>query len=684
MGVPWNGLPDEGIAWENVDMTASTLPSSGPFKNLRDQLAKLRHLAQPFFLPLDQASGWQFIWLLICLLFCVGGLVLAVLTVVIRSLDRFQPVLTEKYLAGVAGTLATIWSSWWGGAFVALFLIGLASFVAFRQQLRQRRWLNWGLLATIVFMLLAVNGINAGISFIYRDITNALVDKDQGGFYGRLSIYAACFVVALPIRVTQVYITQKLGIIWREWLSRSLIGDYMKNKAYYVLNPNSEEETDIDNPDQRITQDTEAFTAQSLSLVLGLFDALLTFSLNILILWGISSRLTFALFGYAAFATALLIVAGRNLVRINYDQLRYEADFRYGLVHIRDNAESIAFYSGETQEKQESYRRLGSVVKNFNLLIVWQVIIDVMRRSVSYAGVFLPFLVMAPVYFAGEIDFGVFNQANFAFNMVESSLFFIVARIEQLAQFAAGISRLEGFQTKVEHVGQQAPSNNSRVVPGSNSIVIRSADLYPPNGKKPVIEDLTINIGDHDKLLVVGPSGCGKTSLLRMISGLWEPSRGSVERPSMGDLLFIPQKPYMLLGSLREQLCYPADEDRFSDEQLRSVLEQVNLQKLVTRYPDLDIKQDWPRILSLGEQQRLAFGRLLLNSPRFVVLDEATSALDVKTEKQLYQLLVDRDLSFISVGHRPTLKHFHTNVLELRGDGDWSLVPTSSYDPEKF
>ena len=681
MGVPLIGLPDKGLACENGEMTASTLDSGGPLKNLRDQLAKLRHLAQPFFLPLDQASGWQFIWLLISLLFCVGGLVLAVLTALIRTLARFQPVLTDKYLSGVSGTIATIWSSWWGGAFIALFLIGVASFVAFRQQLRQRRWLNWGLLATIVFMLLAVNGINTGIGFIYRDITNALVDKDQAGFYGRLTIYGACFVVALPIRVAQVYITAKLGIIWREWLSRSLIGDYMKNKAYYVLNPNNEAETDVDNPDQRITQDTESFTAQSLSLALGFFDALLTFSLNILVLWSISSRLTFALFGYAAFATTLLIVSGRNLVRINYDQLRYEADFRYGLVHIRDNAESIAFYSGEDQEKQESFRRLGTVVKNFNLLIIWQVIIDVMRRSVSYAGVFLPFLVMAPVYFSGDIDFGVFNQANFSFNMVEGSLFIIVARIEQLAQFAAGISRLEGFQTKVEQVSQQAPSSNSRVIPGSDGIVIREAELYPPNGNNPVVEDLTISIRDHEKLLIVGPSGCGKTSLLRMISGLWEPNQGTVERPEMGDLLFIPQKPYMLLGSLREQLCYPAEEHRFSDEQLRSVLEQVSLQKLVIRYPDLDIKQDWPRILSLGEQQRLAFGRLLLNSPRFVVLDEATSALDVKTEKQLYGLLVDRDLSVISVGHRPSLRQFHDNVLELQGDGDWTLIPASRYQP---
>ena len=583
----------------------------------------------------------------------------------------------------MASTITTIWSGAWGIAFVALFLIGVGSFISFRQQLRGRRWLHWLLLAAIVLMLLAVNGINAGIGFIARDLTNALVSKQEDGFYRILIVYGACFVVALPIRVAQIFFTYKLGIIWRNWLSRSLIEDYMSNRAYYVLNPNDEAATDVDNPDQRITEDTRSFTAQSLSFTLGIFDAFLTFSLNILILWSISRTLTLSLFGYAAFATTVLVVSGRNLVRINFDQLRYEADFRYGLVHVRDNAESIAFYSGEVPEQQETERRLGSVVRNFNLLIIWRVIIDVMRRTIGYAGIFFPYLLMAPAYFSGEIDYGGFVQANFAFNMVEGSLFFVVNQIEELAQFTAGISRLEGFQTKVEQVSQEAPTNRkSRVLPGSDAIVIQSADLFTPNGSKPVIKDLTLSVGDHDKLLVVGPSGCGKTSLLRMISGLWDPSSGSVERPETGDLLFIPQKPYMLLGSLREQLCYPTEEERFSDEQLRSVLEQVNLSKLVSRYPDLDIKQDWPRILSLGEQQRLAFGRLLLNSPRFVVLDEATSALDVKTEKHLYNLLLERDLSFISVGHRPALKQFHSNVLELAGNGDWKLIPAGSYNPE--
>ena len=656
-----------------------TVSSSGARAGLRGQLNKLRNLAQPFFLPLDQANGWQFAGLLLALLFCVGGLVLVALTGLIGLAEQLLPALTEKYFGGVAGTITGIWTSAWGAVFSGLFLIGAAAFLVMRQQLRNRRWLHWLMLGVIVLMLLTVNGINAGIGFIARDLTNALVSKQEEGFYRILIIYACCFVVALPIRVSQIFFTLKLGIIWRDWLSRSLIGDYMRNRAYYVLNPNDEQVTDVDNPDQRITDDTRSFTAQSLQFTLGVFDALLTFSLNILILWSISTTLTLSLFGYAAFATSVLVISGRKLVRINFDQLRYEADFRYGLVHIRNNAESIAFYAGEEPEATETERRLGFVVRNFNLLIIWRVIIDVMRRSIGYAGNFFPYLVMAVPYFAGEIDYGGFIQANFAFGMVEGSLFYVVNQIEELAQFTAGISRLEGFQSKVEHVSRLA-NESDHVQVDAHSIVVRHADLTPPGAQQPILRDLSLSVSETDRLLVVGPSGCGKTSFLRMISGLWAPTSGDVERPPTGELLFIPQKPYMLLGSLREQLCYPTDEARFSDDQLRHVLDEVNLGALSSRYPDLDVKQDWPRILSLGEQQRLAFGRLLLNAPRFVVLDEATSALDVATEDHLYALLRQRELAVISIGHRPTLKQFHDTVLELSGDGDWRLMPATSYD----
>ena len=656
-----------------------TMTPKAPFIELRSQLSKLRNLAQPFFLPLDQSTGFQFAGLLLALLFCVGGLVLLAVTGLSGLLQQLAPELTEKYFGGISFTIKAIWNSFWGVVFSTLFLFGASAFLLMRQQLRNRRWLHWLMLGVIVLMLLTVNGINAGIGFIARDLTNALVSKQEEGFYRILIIYACCFVVALPIRVSQIFFTLKLGIIWRDWLSRSFIGDYMRNRAYYILNPNDEQATDVDNPDQRITDDTRSFTAQSLHFTLGVFDALLTFSLNILILWSISITLTLSLFGYAAFATSVLLISGRKLVRIDFDQLRYEADFRYGLVHIRNNAESIAFYAGEEPEASETRRRLASVVRNFNLLIIWRVIIDVMRRSIGYAGNFFPYLVMAVPYFAGEIDYGGFIQANFAFGMVEGSLFYVVNQIEELAKFTAGISRLEGFQSKVEKLSSNAARDEQHSNNCINEIIVKHADLIPPGASLPIIRDLSLSVGPSDRLLVVGPSGCGKTSLLRMISGLWSPSNGQVERPETGDLLFIPQKPYMLLGSLREQLCYPTDELRFSDDQLRHVLEEVNLSALSLRYPDLDVKQDWPRILSLGEQQRLAFGRLLLNAPSFVVLDEATSALDVATEDKLYALLRKRDLAVISIGHRPTLKQFHDSVLELNGEGGWRLIPANSY-----
>ncbi len=644
------------------------------------QIQKLRRLAQPFFLPIDQCTGLQFIWLLLSLLFIVGGIVLVSLTGIISFLESIQPILLDKYFGGVVNTINNIWSSSWGLLFSGLFLIGSASFFSLRIQLKNRRWLHWLFLGIIVLMLLAVNGINAGIGFIARDLTNALVEKQEDGFYRILGIYACCFAIALPIRVSQIFFTYKLGIIWREWLSKSLVKDYMTNKAYYQLNPNDEDQTDVDNPDQRITDDTRAFTGQSLTFTLGVFDALLTFSLNILILWSISRTLTFSLFGYAAFATSILLFAGKNLVKIDFDQLRYEADFRYGLVHIRDNAESIAFYSGENPERSETERRLGEVVRNFNLLIIWRVIIDVMRRSINYAGNFFPYLIMAIPYFKGEIDYGRFIQASFAFSMVEGSLFFIVNQIEELAKFTAGIGRLEGFQSKVESISQEKPISSNNKESNYSTILIKNANLSPPGSNKTIIKDLSLSIDINESLLVVGPSGCGKTSLLRMISGLWQPENGLVEKPKTGDLLFIPQKPYMILGSLREQLCYPTEVNKFSDDHLLSVLNEVNLSSLSERYPNLDIKQDWPRILSLGEQQRLAFARLLLNSPRFAVLDEATSALDIETEKRLYGLLKKRELSMISVGHRPSLKDFHQNILELSGNGNWKLLTAKNYN----
>ena len=656
-----------------------------PLKALRGQLAKLQRLAQPYFLPVDDTKSWQFLLLVVALLAVVVGSTLLLLTGVLALTGALIPELRSRFLPGVPEQVAALWNSPIGPLVMVLLAGGLGCFVAFRGKLRHGRWLPWLLMAVITLLILVINGINVGISYVARNIENALVGYKVEEFWKIVAIYAFCLVIALPIRAIQSYLIPKLGLLWREWLSGRLLSRYLSNRAYYVLNPNDESIEEIDNPDQRISQDAASFTGTSLSVTVEIISALLTFVSFIIVLWTISDKLALVLLVYSVGGTALIVFASRKLVNLNYQQLKLEADFRYGLVHIRDNAESIAFYRGEQQEGREAGRRLEGAIRNYDRLIIWEALISVIQRSYDYFSRFLPWLVIAPIYFAKDVDFGVFGQASIAFSQVLFSVSYIVNNIDRLAAFSASISRLEGFQGKVDSIGIEAAALEAQLAATStgssgNSILVSHVDLVPPRTNRTLIRDLSVEVDRHQRLLVVGPSGCGKTSFLRMVSGLWPPAAGRVERPKEGDLLFIPQKPYMLLGSLREQLCYPLQPDRFSDEQLRHVLEQVRLPELVGRYPDLDIIQDWPRLLSLGEQQRLAFARLLLNSPSFVVLDEATSALDVATERHLYSLLAEREMAFVSVGHRPTLTAFHDTVLELDGSGNWRLIPAAGYD----
>ncbi len=651
-----------------------------PLQNFRKQLGKLQRLAQPYFLPIEDTSPWQFVLLIFALLVVVVGATFLLLTVLVTLCGALVPDFQSRFLPGVAENLAKTWASPAGPLITIFMLGGCACFVLYRSKLRNGRWLPWLILGMILLLILVINGINVGISFVARNVENALVGYDQQGFWNVVTIYAFCLVLALPIRAIQSYLVPRLGLLWREWLSGRMLNRYLSNRAYYLLNPNDEDSEEIDNPDQRISQDTASFTNTSLSVAVEVLAALLTFFSFILVLWSISEKLAFWLLAYSVIGTAVVIIASRKLVALNNTQLKLEADFRYGLVHIRDNAESIAFYRGEKQESKEAERRLDGAIKNYNKLIVWEALISVIQRSYDYFSRFLPWLVIAPIYFAKQVDFGVFGQAFIAFSQVLGSVSYIVNNIDRLAAFSASISRLEAFQGKVEEIGESGIHIEIPKETLDARIVLKKVDLIVPQTERCLIKDLSLEVAPGQRVLVVGPSGCGKTSFLRMVSGLWQPGSGEIQRPTLSELLFIPQKPYMILGSLREQLCYPKDAERFSNQHLRSVLEEVCLPELNERYPDFDIKQDWPRLLSLGEQQRLAFARLLLNSPRVVVLDEATSALDVKTEKHLYELLAQREMAFVSVGHRPTLRDFHDTVLELDGNGGWKLLPASKYD----
>lgn len=654
---------------------------SNPEKGILVQLTKIRKLTQPYFLPYSSSNGWLFLLLLFALIFCVvPGTVLFLVTGLIHIFSNSSPDLTKEYLSGVKEIIDKIWNSNLGFIGTSFFLFGIGSFALFRNQLRQKRWVPWIFLGLVLLMLLSVNGINAGISFLVRDITNGLINQNANESYRKLWILGICFIAALPIRSLQFYLSAKLQLLWREWLSNNLIDNYLSDRTYYILNPNDENDTDIDNPDQRISEDAKDFTAQILDLSLNIFDSILTFIINIGILLSISKNLTVALVIYAGILSILIIFASKKLFKLNFDQLKYEANFRYGLVHVRNNAESIAFYSGEREEYKEVNGRLKTVVKNFNLLIVWEALLRVLQRSTIYGSVFIPFIILAGPLLAGNMNYGEFSQARLNYQLLEGSLFFIIYKIEALARFSASIGRLEGFQSSIKEVKTLKSNQYKNTVKRNETIYIKDVNVETPDKSKLLVKNLNLSVGNGESILVVGPSGCGKTSLLRVISGLWSTDQGEIFSPEKGDLLFIPQKPYMTLGSLREQLCYPLRTSRFSDDHLQSVMKEVQLPNLIERYPDLNIKQDWQRILSQGEQQRLGFARLLLNSPKFVILDEATSALDIETEKYLYNLLKERNIALVSVGHRPTLKGFHENVLKLTGKGNWSLIPSTNYD----
>jgi len=542
----------------------------------------------------------------------------------------------------------------------------------------QAKWRARGLLAIVLLLLLTVNGLNVGISFIWRFIDTALAGKDASTFWRYIALYAGIMVVGTPIVVFYQYLQQKLGLAWREWLTQNLLHKYFQHRAYYNINASE----GIDNPDQRLAEDVKAFTSNSLSLLLVVLGAVITLISFTGVLWSISSMLSSVLLLYAVVGTVLTVVIGRRLVEINFNQLKREADFRYGLVHIRDNAESIAFYRGEGQEAAQVGRRFMEAVRNFDLLIGWQRNLDFFTTGYNFFVRVLPYLVVAPIYLAGRTDFGTITQAAIAFSQIFSALSIVVTRFEQLTAFAASIHRLADFVDQLDvSTTQRQEASTIDVVVDETRLALQRVTLQTPKAQKTLVHELSVAVQPGEGLLIVGQSGSGKSSLLRAIAGLWHTGTGCIVRPPLEAMFFLPQRPYMILGSLRDQLVYPNLRSDLSEATLRAALTQVNLADLPERLGGFEAVLDWADVLSLGEQQRLAFARLWLSQPRYAMLDEATSALDVANEERLYQQLQTTGMTFISVGHRPSLVKYHHHVLELVGDTTWRLYAAHEYLP---
>lgn len=600
------------------------------------------------------------------------------------------------------------------------------------------RWLFAGMIA----LALMNSGVSVAFSYVGKDFWNALNSKDADQFYDQLWRYAGALLVGSPVSVFYSFQRERLAISWREWMTDRVLQLYSSNRVYYNLERGGE----IDNPDQRITEDVRSFTNFSLQLFLTILTSVIDLVSFSAILYSIQPQLFGAITLYALFGTLTTTWIGKRLVGLNYQKLQKEADFRYSLVRIRDNAESIAFYAGEDIENKEVFKRLEKVVDNRKEINTSQRNVELFTTSYNYFVQILPVWVVAPQYFSGAIQLGVVSQSAGAFNHVLRDLSVIVNQFEQLSTFSAAIDRLSSFlkairdaddsRTDMDGLLQLPPTNTTNLskrldpptlmptdtatkttiqliqsktdILGSQSqfLSFQNVTLTTPDGKRTLIRGLNLDVAEGQDLLIVGNSGAGKSSLLRAIAGLWTSGEGTITRPSDQDIYFLPQRPYCSIGSLKDQLLYPSLEDvneneypeghrlskthlmreSLTDQNLLDILKEVDLGELPSRAGDGDpVKglytvMDWSNTLSLGEQQRLAFGRVLVNQPRFVILDEATSALDMVAEARMYNLLRNRAVTktngkksssgttFVSVGHRPSLLAYHDIRLRLRGE----------------
>jgi len=533
------------------------------------------------------------------------------------------------------------------------------------------KWQARGLLLGVVLLLLAYTGLSVVLNNKRGVLISALSAKDESRFWQTVIIFVGVLVIYAPLLAGYRYLRDRLSLQWRRWLTHQFIDHYFRDRAYYNLNASGVE---IDNPDQRIAEDVRSFTQESLTFLLVVVESVLSVIAFSGVLWGISKPLVFFLVLYALIGTIVTTaVFGKPLVRLNFEQLRKEADFRFSLVRIRENAEAIAFYRGEAQESHQVKQRFIEIFDNVKRLLVWELNLNVLTNAYEFIPFVLPALVVAPAIFAGEIEVGKVSEAQGAFVRVFFSLNVVVARFQALTTFGAGINRLYSFAAFLEQAPNSSEPQSVIQTIAADRLAVEHLTLETPNRQRRLVEDLSVEVPTGQGLLVMGPSGCGKSSLLRAIAGLWNAGKGTIVRPQPEQILFLPQRPYMVLGTLREQLLYPNSSLEVTDQQLKQVLEQVNLAHLDQRFGGFEAEQDWADVLSLGEQQRLTFARLLLNQPKYAILDEATSALDLDNEERLYQHLRSIGTTFLSVGHRSTLANYHQLVLELAQDQTWQI-----------
>ena len=549
----------------------------------------------------------------------------------------------------------------------------------------EHKWRARGLLALVIGLNFASVYLLVRINSWYNEFYNALQQYAQGSFWPLVGEFTALAFLYIIIAVYAIYLRQMLQIRWRTWMTDRYLAGWMQHQVYYRLQVLG---SDTDNPDQRISEDINQFVSLTLQLLLGFLKQLTTLGAFGVVLWNLSGAFTvplgsheFVIYGYMFWFSLIYSIlgtvgahlVGRRLIGLNFDQQRYEADFRFNMMRVRENSESVAFYRGEDAENVGFKERFARVISNYWQLMRQTKLLNFYVNGYAQLAIIVPLVLAAPRYFGGEMALGGLMQTVSAFGRVQDALSYFVESYDTLAQLAAVIRRLSTF---TEHM-EQAQALEDGVVheestAGESALALAGLDVALPDGRQ-LMQDCTVTLPAGSRVLVTGASGAGKSTLLRTLAGIWPYGSGQVTIGQGSRALFLPQRPYLPLGSLRRALAYPRTAAG-TDEELVTALRDVGLERLVG---DLDRIDDWSRILSLGEQQRLAFARVLLVKPQWVFLDEATSALDEPREQEMYELLKKRlpGLSIVSVGHRSTLFAQHEEELHLTGDGSWTLQP---------
>ena len=542
------------------------------------------------------------------------------------------------------------------------------------------KWKARGLLAVVIALTFAMVYLLVKLNEWYNTFYNALQNYEAESFWPLIGRFSAIAFVYIMIAVYAVYLRQMLQIKWRTWMTNNYLRSWMDGQTYYRL------QDATDNPDQRISEDIGQFVNLTLTLLIGFLRQLTTLAAFGVVLWNLSGAFTFNLGGmeivisgymfwfsfvYSGVGTFFAHKVGRKLIGLNFDQQKYEADFRFSMMRVRENSESIAFYRGEPAELEGFNLKFSNVIKNYWQLMKKTKHLNFYVNGYAQLAVIVPLLMAAPRYFSKEIQLGGLMQISSAFGRVQDALSFFVDSYDTLASLAAVINRLAGF---TEHMDEAKKIQSKVTTATAPELKISALNVSLPTGRE-LLKKLSLELENSKSLLVTGASGCGKSTLLRTLAGIWAHASGEISLPEKARVMFLPQKPYLPLGTLRRALIYPAAEKNSPpDDALKKVLRLVDLPALIDK---LDAAEDWSRILSLGEQQRLAFARVILSAPDYIFLDEATSALDEPREIEMYNLLREElpKVTIVSVGHRSTLFKLHDTELNLDGAGNYNLRP---------